>query len=61
MEMKKNKLDLEIISSISSPNVWTPEKEDEWLKQPARELVKRFPPMNKPLHISFVAKKKSWL
>lgn len=42
----------EILSSISDPNVWTPEKEDEWLKQPARMIKKRFPPIKKPPHIS---------
>ncbi len=48
-ELKKQE---EIISSISDPNPWTPEKEDRWLKQSAGALERRFPPMKKPQHIS---------
>lgn len=42
----------EILSSISNPNAWTPEKESEWLKQSANILKRRFPPMKKPPHVS---------
>lgn len=48
---KREDVDEEILSSISDPNPWTPEKEDAWLKQPAHALRKRFPPMTKPMHV----------
>ncbi len=48
---KKEEVDEEILSSISDPNPWTPEREDKWLKQPASALIKRFPPMSKPPHV----------
>jgi hypothetical protein len=51
---KKQKVDENIISSISSPNAWTKESEDKWLRQPAQELRRRFPPMSKPRHINYV-------
>jgi hypothetical protein len=47
---KKQEVDEEILRLISDPN-WTPEKEDEWLSQPAEELARRFPPMTKPMHV----------
>lgn len=52
--LKKNKeVDEQILSSISDPNPWTPEKEDEWLRQPSDALKNRFPPMGKPMHIKY--------
>jgi hypothetical protein len=48
---EKRKRD-EILSSISSPNPWTPQIEDEWLKQSAKSLERRFPPIKKPYHVS---------
>ncbi len=48
-ELKKQE---EVISSISDPNPWTPEKEDRWLKQSANALERRFPPMKKPQHVA---------
>lgn len=61
--MKKNRknatpLNKETLFSISSPNIWTPKMEDKWLKQPAKELEKNFPPLPKCPHISRVAKKR---
>jgi hypothetical protein len=48
----------EIISSISEPNVWTPEKEDEWLKiQTSKEIKYRFPPLKKPPHVALQGKR----
>lgn len=44
--------DNEILSSISDPNPWTPEREAEWLKQPAKAIQRRFPPIRKPPHVS---------
>lgn len=41
-----------ILSSISDPNVWTPEKETEWLKQSVKDIRRRFPPMKKPPHVA---------
>lgn len=44
--------DQDILDSIGSPNIWTPQKEDAWLlelkKIPAREIYRRFPPLRKP-------------
>lgn len=57
---KRQEVDEEILSSISDPNPWTPEKEDLWLKQPARELRRRFPPMGKPPHVSKKGKGYGW-
>jgi hypothetical protein len=53
-KFKKQKVDETIISSISSPNAWTEADEEEWLKQPAFELRKRFPPMSKPRHVNYI-------
>lgn len=48
----------EIISSISEPNVWTPAKEDEWLKiQTSKEIKYRFPPLKKPPHVALQGKR----
>ena len=47
----------EALSSISDPNAWTPEREDEWLKQPARMIERRFPPMKKPPHVALQGKR----
>jgi len=53
-KLKKQKADEHILSSISSPNAWTQEDEDKWLRQPAFELRKRFPPMSKPRHVNYI-------
>lgn len=50
----KQEVNEKILSSISSPNVWTKEDEDLWLKQPSFELRKRFPPVSKPRHVQYV-------
>lgn len=50
---KKQEVDEEILSSISDPNAWTPEKEDAWLRQPSDVLRSRFPPMTKPMHVQY--------
>jgi len=49
---KPKQVDEEILSSISDPNPWTPEREDQWLRQPAKAIKERFPPIKKPPHIS---------
>jgi len=45
----------EVLDSIGSPNAWTPEAEDAWLKElrkiPAGEIYRRFPPMRKPPNV----------
>jgi len=51
---KKQEVNEEILSSISSPNAWKPDDEDKWLRQPSSELRRRFPPMGKPRHINYV-------
>ncbi len=44
--------DQKILDSIGSPNVWTPEIEDTWLKELHKmsvgEIYQRFPPFKKP-------------
>lgn len=57
-KFKKAEVNEEILSSISGPNPWTKESEDRWLRQPASELRRRFPPMSKPRHISYTYKSK---
>ena len=60
-QKKKNqKADEEVLSSISDPNPWTPEKEDAWLKQPSDVLRNRFPPMTKPRHIQYRDSGSGW-
>jgi hypothetical protein len=54
-KFKKQEVNEEILSSISSPNAWTKEDEDRWLRQPSSELRRRFPPMGKPRHITYVS------
>jgi hypothetical protein len=54
-KIKKNEINEDILSSISSPNPWTPDQEDKWNKMPASELRRRFPPMGKPRHITYVS------
>jgi len=53
IQKKKQGVNEEILSSISDPNPWTPEKEDEWLRQPSNVLRDRFPPMTKPTHVRY--------
>lgn len=49
---KREPPDQEVLDSIGSPNVWTPEAEDAWLKElkkiSAGEIYRRFPPLKKP-------------
>lgn len=53
-KIQSKKVDENVISSISSPNVWTRDMEDAWLKQPSYDLKRRFPPMSKPRHVNYV-------
>jgi hypothetical protein len=46
---------------ITSPNVWTPVIEDLWLKESAKDLIRLFPPISKPRHISLISKRKGRL
>lgn len=50
--VKREPPDQKILDSIGSPNPWTPEAEDAWLKElhklPAEEIYRRFPPCKKP-------------
>ena len=50
---KQQGVNEEVLSSISDPNPWTPEKEDAWLRQPSDALRDRFPPMAKPTHVKY--------
>ncbi len=50
----------EIVSSLNSPNVWTPKVEDEWLKQSGKTLNRRFPPIKKPPHVSRQGRRGGW-
>lgn len=54
-KFKKIEVNEEILSSISSPNVWLPSDEEKWNKQSASELRRRFPPMSKPRHVTYVS------
>ena len=49
MTKKENKSS---IPSINDPNPWTPQKEDEWLRQPRKTLNKKLLTINKPPHVS---------
>lgn len=53
-----------ILDSIGSPNVWTPEDEDAWLKElhkiSAGEIYRRFPPLKKPPSVRKRAKGSGW-
>lgn len=55
---KKREIDKNILESINSPNAWSPELEDKWLRQLGRlsnkEIYEQFPPCKKPPHISKV-------
>lgn len=52
--------DQKILDSIGSPNAWTPEVEDVWLKElhkiSAGEIYRRFPPFKKPPNVRKRAK-----
>jgi hypothetical protein len=54
----------EILDSIGSPNVWTPKKEDLWLRElskiPNIEIYQRFPPVKKPPNVSKRGKSSGW-
>lgn len=55
---KRIPVDKDILESINSPNVWSPELEDKWHKQlgklSKKEIYEQFPPEKKPPHISKV-------
>lgn len=57
-------LDQVILDSIGCPNAWTPEKEDEWIKElhkmSAGEIYRRFPPMKKPSNVRKRPKGSGW-
>lgn len=54
----------EVLDSIGNANVWTPKKEDAWLKElhkiPAGEIYRRFPPIRKPPNVSKRGKSSGW-
>jgi len=54
----------EVLDFIGSPNAWTPEAEDAWLKElrkiPVGEIYRRFPPMRKPKNVSKRGKGYGW-
>ncbi len=52
-DVRKREVDEQVLSSISDPNPWTPEREEAWLNQPPDALRDRFPPMTKPTHIKY--------
>ncbi len=56
--------DQEILDSIVSPNVWTPESEDVWLEElrkiTAGEIYRRFPPMKKAPSVKKRGKGSGW-
>lgn len=56
--------DQEVLDSIGSPNVWTPDAEDAWLEElrkiTAREIYSRFPPMKKPPSVRNRGKGNGW-
>lgn len=56
---RKQQVNEDLISLISSPSAWTKEMEDLWLSQPGSELRRRFPPMSKPRHIKYTQGKKA--
>ena len=51
-QVDREPLDQDVLDSIGSPNAWTPEAENAWLKElrkiPAGEIYSRFPPIKKP-------------
>jgi len=55
---KRIPVDKNILESINSPNAWSPELEDKWLRQidklSKKEIYEQFPPMKKPPHTSKV-------
>jgi len=60
---KKNNVNEKVLSSISGPNAWTKELEEEWNKQPASAIERRFPErgpgsIGKPRHVKYVCTKK---
>lgn len=54
----------EILDSIGSPNVWTPEGEDAWLEElrkiTAGEIYRRFPSARKPPSVQKRGKGSGW-
>lgn len=56
--------DQKILDSVGSPNVWTPESEDAWLrevgKMSSEEIYRRFPPMKKPSNVRNRGKSSGW-
>lgn len=57
--------DQEILDSIGSPNVWTPDAEDAWLEELRKistaEIYRRFPPMRKPPNVRSRGKGSGWV
>ncbi len=57
-------LNQEILDSIGSPNSWTPEVEDIWIKELQKlssgEIYKRFPPIKKPPNVRKRPKGSGW-
>ena len=47
--------DQEILDSIGSPNAWTPDAEEAWLRELRKmsggEIHRQFPPMKKPSNV----------
>lgn len=56
--------DQKVLDSIGSPNVWTPDVEDAWLKElgkiPSGEIHRMFPPMRKPSNVRKRGKGSGW-
>ena len=54
----------EILDSIGSPNAWTPDIEDAWLRElskiSAGEIYRRFPPIKKPPSVRKRGKSSGW-
>lgn len=53
VDIREREVDEQVLSSISDPNPWTPEREEAWLNQPSKALWNRFPPMTKPMHVKY--------
>lgn len=62
--VKREPPNQEVLDSIGSPNAWTPDAEDAWLKElrkiPEGEIYSRFPPMKKPPNVRKRGKGSGW-
>lgn len=60
VSIDKKPPDQDILDSIGSPNVWTPSREDAWLRElkgiSAGEIYRRFPPIKKPGNVAYRGK-----